>query len=220
MSRHKAREAAFQMLFQLLEGENEWQMTGETLAEAGLTADNAAFARELAEGAWDKRFETEQYIRKFAASWQYERLFSVDRVLLHLAMYELKYLPETPAPIAIDEAVVLAKQYGTDDSAPFVNAVLDNFRIKALEQQQPEYQPDAAAIANARALYEQKAAQAAAAAEPEPEAAPQPQAMPITEQMGKRGFRKIGKSEQTAADKILPEPEEDEPEKPYSRRNR
>ncbi len=210
MSRHKAREAAFQMLFQLLEGENEWQMTGETLAEAGLAPDNAAFARALAEGAWDKRFETEQYIRKFAASWQYERLFSVDRVLLHLAMYELKYLPETPAAIAIDEAVELAKQYGTDDSAPFVNAVLDNFRLKVLEQQQPEYQPDAAAIAQAQALYEQKAAERAKAAEPQPEAEPQPQSMPITEQMGKRGFRKIVKSEQTAADKILPEPEEEE----------
>lgn len=210
MSRHKAREAAFQMLFQLLEGENEWQMTGGTLAEARLTPDNETFARKLAEGAWSKRFEMEQYIRKFAASWQYERLFSVDKVLLHLAMYELKYLPETPSPIVINEAVELAKQYGTDDSAPFVNAVLDNFRIKALEQQQPEYQPDETAIANAQALYEKKA-QALAVSEPEYKETPKPQYMPITEQMGKRGFRKISKREQTAADKILPEPEDEEP---------
>lgn len=211
MGRHKAREAAFQMLFQLLEGENEWQMTGETLAAANLTPENAAFAKALAEGAWGKRFETEQYIRKFASSWQYERLFSVDRVLLHLAIYELKYLPDTPAAIAINEAVELAKQFGADGSAPFVNAVLDNFRIKVLEQQQPEYQPDAAAIAKSRALYEQKVAAQAKAAAPEPDETPQPPSMPITEQMGKRGFRKIGKNEQTAADKILPEPEEETP---------
>ncbi len=208
MSRHKARETAFLLLFQLLEGENEWESAQPTLAEAELSAENAAFAAALARGAWEKRFETEQYIRKLASSWQYERLFSVDRVLLHLAMYELKYLPETPAAIVLDETIELAKQYGADDSPAFVNAVLDNFRRQALVEHKPELEPDEAAIAAASMAYAKRAA--AKAPKPEQPAKPQPPAMPITEQFGQRTFRKIAKNEQTAADKILPEPLEEE----------
>lgn len=206
MSRHKAREVAFQMLFQQIEGANAPEMAELTLAEAGLSPAAADFAAQLARGAWERRFETAEYIKLFiAGSWQFERLFSVDRLLLQLAIYELKYGAEPPA-IVINEAVELAKAYGSDDSPAFVNAVLDNFRVKVLEQNLPEYQPSEQAIAEAAA-----AAAVMPAPTPEPEPPKAKPAMPVTEQMGKRGFRKIAKAEQTAADKILPEPEEEEP---------
>ncbi len=142
MSRHKAREAAFQMLFQLIEGANDWKMAEHTLAQAELPQKSAAFAVVLAQGAWQKHFETEQYIRRLAKGWQYERLCSVDRLLLHLSMYELKYLPDSPPPIVIDEAIELAREFGTDDSPSFINAVLDKFVHAVLTDKAADYQLD------------------------------------------------------------------------------
>jgi N utilization substance protein B len=206
------------MLFQLFEGANDWQVTRETLNSAGLSKGASEFAYELAQGAWQKRFEIEQYIGMFASGWQYDRLFSVDRLLLHLAMYELKYRTETPPAIVINEAIELARQYGTAESPAFINAVLDNFRRKVLEENLPEYQPSEEAI---RASEARAAAKTAPVAElPEVEEVPAPPAMPITEQFKSRTFRKIRKDERTEDDAILPEPEEDEEERRFDDRPR
>jgi N utilization substance protein B len=206
------------MLFQLFEGANDWQVTRETLNSAGLSKGASEFAYELAQGAWQKRFEIEQYIGMFASGWQYDRLFSVDRLLLHLAMYELKYRTETPPAIVINEAIELARQYGTAESPAFINAVLDNFRRKVLEENLPEYQPSEEAI---RASEARAAAKTAPVAElPEVEEAPAPPAMPITEQFKSRTFRKIRKEERTEDDAILPEPEDDEEDRRFDDRPR
>jgi N utilization substance protein B len=206
------------MLFQLFEGANDWQVTRETLNSAGLPKESSDFAYALAQGAWQKRFEIEQYIGMFANGWQYDRLFSVDRLLLHLAMYELKYQSETPPAIVINEAIELARQYGTADSPAFINAVLDNFRRKVLEEDLPEYQPSEEAI---RAAEARAAAKAAPEVEqPEVEEASAAPAMPITEQFKSRTFRKIRKDERTEDDAILPESEDDEPERRFDDRPR
>lgn len=232
MSRHKARETAFQMLFQLMEGANDWPLAEITLAEAQLPTRARAFAAELAKGAWQTHFETEQYIRKLAKGWQYERLCSVDRLLLHMAMYELKYLPDNPPPIVIDEAIELARAFGTDDSPSFVNAVLDKFvHIVLSPEEGAEYQLDEAQMRQAAERLEQtEAAKAAAAAEAaraaekawaekalaEERAASRKKAekkvvrystQPASEPPV--GFRKIRKADITEADRILPEPDEE-----------
>lgn len=219
MSRRKAREVAFQMLFQMSEGANEWEMAQLTLTEAELAAGEADYASQLSFGAWEHRFEIAEYIRKFITGWQLERLFSVDRELLHLAIYELKYGGE-PQAVVINEAVELAKLYGRDESPAFVNAVLDNFCAKVLKENLPEYQPDEAAIEQARAA--EQARMERLVPEPEPEEEPKvAPSMPITEKMEKRGFRKIAKAEQTEQDVILPEPDEEEDEfgRPIFRRD-
>lgn len=219
MSRRKAREVAFKMLFQMSEGANEWEMAQLTLGEAELSAGAADYASQLSFGAWEHRFEIAEYIRKFITGWQLERLFSVDRELLHLAIYELKYGSE-PQAVVINEAVELAKMYGRDESPAFVNAVLDNFCAKVLKENLPEYQPDEAAIEQARAA--EQARMERLVPEPEPQEEPRvvPR-MPITEKMEKRGFRKIAKAEQTEQDVILPEPDEEEDEfgRPIFRRD-
>ncbi len=227
MIRHKARETAFQMLFQLVEGANDWQLAENTLAEADLPTKASAFAAQLAKGAWQKHFETEQYIRRLAKGWQYERLCSVDRLVLHLAMYELKYLPENPPPIVIDEAVELARSFGTDDSSSFVNAVLDKFVHVVLSPEEgAEYQLNEAQIR----LQQTEAAKAAEAADvaraaeqawaekalaeereasrkkAEKKIAKYP-TRPVSE--APVGFRKIRKADITEADRILPEPDEE-----------
>lgn len=232
MIRHKARETAFQMLFQLVEGANDWQLAENTLAEADLPTKASAFAAQLAKGAWQKHFETEQYIRRLAKGWQYERLCSVDRLVLHLAMYELKYLPENPPPIVIDEAVELARSFGTDDSSSFVNAVLDKFVHVVLSPEEgAEYQLNEAQIRQAEERLQQteaaKAAEAADVARAAEQAWAEKALAEEREASRKKaekkiakyptrpvpeapvGFRKIRKADITEADRILPESDEE-----------
>lgn len=218
MSRHQARVTAFCMLYQLMEGKNEWPMVQTTLEAAKMNAPESKFAVSLAEGAFSRRFELEQYVIMLSGDkWRYDRLFSVDKVLLHLAMYEMKYGENAPAPVVINEALDIAHKYGSDESPAFINAVLDAFRDKVLEQNLPEYQIDWDKLAERQ--QELAAADAALAAEQaakelaEQEAAVVEQsrfaATPIADEMGKRAFRKISRAERTEADAIQPEAEDE-----------
>lgn len=207
MSRHEARETALKMLFQLIEGNNEWPMAELTLKEAGLSRSAAEFAGKLAKGAWQKRFEMEQYIGMFTSGWQYERLCSVDRLVLQLAMYELKYAEATPAPIVIDEAIELARTFGTDESPAFVNAVLDNFLHKVIQEDSPDYRLDEGLLQRQSMVVETPAVQDTPYQEAAPAEKPE---LPITKEFAAsaKGFRKIRRSELTEADKIMPEPDD------------
>ncbi len=218
MSRHQARNAAFCMLYQLVEGGNNWTMAEKTLYFSGVKGEDRDFAVSLVQGAYARRFELEQYIAMFSGDrWSYDRLFSVDKVLLQLSMYEMKYEDSTPVPVTINEAVGMARVYGTDDSAAFVNAVLDGFRQKVLEQDMPEYQINWDELARREeelALDTELKAAALAAVEQEElakQAAEKQRfaSTPIADEMGKKSFRKISRAERTEADVIKPEVEDE-----------
>ncbi len=127
MTRRKARETALQMLFQLDVGQNQWPAAAGTLRHAGLETANATFAQGLVEGALSHLEEVDALINRYAKGWQVERLANVDKTILRLAVYELKYEPQTPAQVAINEAIELAKIFGSDESAAFINGILDTF---------------------------------------------------------------------------------------------
>ncbi|MCA1664939.1 MAG: transcription antitermination factor NusB, partial [Myxococcales bacterium] len=61
-------------------------------------------------------------------NWRLERMARVDRNLLRLALYELKHVDDVPAKVAINEAIEIAKRYGTNESSAFVNGILDRCR--------------------------------------------------------------------------------------------
>ncbi len=82
------------------------------------------YAREIVDGVTDHKDEIDELISSYAQGWTIERMPNVDRAVLRLASWEVLYNPEVPPAVAIDEAVELAKQYSTDDSARFVNGVL------------------------------------------------------------------------------------------------
>ena len=75
--------------------------------------------------------EIDKKIAENLDNWVIERLNSVDKAILRLSVYSLLYQKDTPAPIVIDEAINLAKDFGTDDSYKFVNAVLDSIKNKS-----------------------------------------------------------------------------------------
>jgi N utilization substance protein B len=124
--RRKGRELALQALYQI-------EITGDASTRAleqflGHFEGNAAakeFARELVCGVIGKREELDSRIEQSTDNWKLARLAKVDLVLLRLAAYELLFCPDIPASVSLDEAVEIAKRFGTGDSPAFVNGVLD-----------------------------------------------------------------------------------------------
>ncbi|MGD9607594.1 MAG: transcription antitermination factor NusB [Leucobacter sp.] len=89
------------------------------------------YAREIVDGVADHRDEIDELIAGYAQGWTLERMPNVDRALLRLTAWEILHNPEVPTAVAIDEAVELAKEYSTDDSARFVNGVLGKIALHA-----------------------------------------------------------------------------------------
>lgn len=85
------------------------------------------FMEELVRGTVGKAAEINAEIEKRAKNWRLERMPGVDRNLLRLGIFELKYLGTDP-PVVIDETIELARQFSADEAIPFINAVLDAVR--------------------------------------------------------------------------------------------
>lgn len=115
MSRRHARKRVMRILYQ----------------REFLPADSATerladpYAEQLLSGISEHAQQIDHEIEVRLAGWRLDRLHSVDRSLLRLAVYELLYCPETPPEVIIDEAVELAKAYGTENSPGFINGLLD-----------------------------------------------------------------------------------------------
>lgn len=136
MSRTLAREAAFKALFQLdFNFEETDPEASENLAIQTMFDDNPKltlkkdleFIEKLVKGTWTHLEEVDEVIKShLKEGWQMSRLMAADRNILRLAIYEMQFA-ESPLPknIAINEAVELAKRYGTDDSSRFVNGILE-----------------------------------------------------------------------------------------------
>ena len=134
MSRRQAREAALQALFQLdlNHGEEGQQEQYETLAidtvlgEAEkMSAHDREFVNTLVHGTRAHLAEIDSLIVASSKDWKIERMATVDRNITRLAAFEIRFSEEKLTPnIAINEAVELAKKYGTDDSSRYVNGIL------------------------------------------------------------------------------------------------
>lgn len=86
------------------------------------------FVETLTLGSLRHQEEIDAIISTAAEHWRLERMATVDRNLLRLAIYEMRYQTETPPAVVIDEAIEVARKYGSEDSAPFINGILDAAR--------------------------------------------------------------------------------------------
>lgn len=123
-SRRMARELALQALFSVEVGHRE---PAEVLDEYLSTFSESAhrlFVKDLVLGTIEHSGESDDAIKPLLQGWTIERLPTIDRLLLRMGTFELRYHPETPAPVIINEAVELAKRFSTEDSGKFVNGVL------------------------------------------------------------------------------------------------
>lgn len=127
MSRSIAREIALQTLFHLEFNEAETQSILETIQEENksLTSGSMMYAQQLVDGVSAKKEEIDAELSMYAQDWKVVRMPAVDRNILRIAVYEMKHQDEKiDDGIAINEAVELAKRFGTDRSPKFINGVL------------------------------------------------------------------------------------------------
>ncbi|MFQ5328393.1 MAG: transcription antitermination factor NusB [Thermodesulfobacteriota bacterium] len=123
MKRRKAREAALQALYQRdIAGVGDGAKGGAVPAVRG---HDKAFTALLVKGTIERLADIDALIEKFAVHWSIARMAVVDRNILRLAIFELRYFEETPYRVVIDEAVELAKKFGSDESGSFINGILD-----------------------------------------------------------------------------------------------
>lgn len=123
--RRQARILAFKVLFEHdLTGHNPAKALEYRLTEEPLPADAAEFARNLVYGTLAHRAELDEIIKRFAPAWPLEQMNLVDKNILRLALYEVLFENQVPVKAAINEAVELAKLFGTDASPKFINGVL------------------------------------------------------------------------------------------------
>lgn len=133
-SRHQARMAALQLLYRYDHGDQA-QVTDALASMARdlhdqfehfhVSEDSREFAAELVTGSLIKRQELDALIEKHASNWKIARMSLIDRNLLRMATFELMTHTDTPASVTLNEAVELAKRFGTADSAAFINGILD-----------------------------------------------------------------------------------------------
>ncbi len=102
----------------------------ETAAEPLPTAAKV-FAETLIRGVVEYRAVLDQEIRDVAKNWSLERMTTVDLSILRVAAYELLYQPEIPVRVTLNEAIEIAKRYGTKESPAFINGLLDKVALKA-----------------------------------------------------------------------------------------
>jgi len=134
LSRRKARELAFKVLFQVDQVNADPLAAFKYLLEEGsLTAKDSDFAWSLITGALERLEDIDRVIAGYSKDWTVQRMSSVDRNLLRLASYEIIYDDSTQPVVAIDEALEISKRYSEPASVGFINAILDRIRIERPE---------------------------------------------------------------------------------------
>jgi len=124
-ARHKAREVALQVLYEIDSvGHNPEEAMNHVLSRMEASGDIKLFARELINGVIQNREQLDQNIRDFAPAWPLDQISLIDRNILRLAIFEILHENKIPVKVAINEAVELAKTFGSNNSSRFINGVL------------------------------------------------------------------------------------------------
>ena len=127
--RRQSRETALQLLYALdITHANVREVLRAGWAEKMLTPEIRDFTTTLVTGVIEHRDEIDAFIQECSTNWSLERIGLVERNILRFAIYELCFLPEIPPNVTINEAVEVAKKYGTEEAPAFINGILD--RVK------------------------------------------------------------------------------------------
>lgn len=125
-ARRRAREAALQILYCMdLAGDSAEQAERHHWAHLAASEEGREYAHDIVRGYAEHAEDIDALIRKVSEHWRLERMPKVDRNILRLGAYELMYLSDVPRRVTLNESVELAKRFGSEGSAGFVNGVLD-----------------------------------------------------------------------------------------------
>jgi transcription antitermination factor NusB len=135
--RTKARQLAMQALFQLdVQGSSLLPDLDDFFRENATELPVRTLASDWTRGAWANLPACDELITAAALKWKLSRLSQVDKSILRLSVYHLKFCSDIPPKVTINEAIELAKKFGTDKSPSFVNGVLDGVLRKMQEVKQ------------------------------------------------------------------------------------
>jgi len=124
--RTRARELTMQALYQLnVQGPDMLEQLGLFFQEAEPDDFVRNLASDWSKGTWENLVQCDELIASSTIKWQFTRLSPVDKSILRLSVYQLKFCSDIPPKVVINEAIELAKKYSTDKSPGFVNGVLD-----------------------------------------------------------------------------------------------
>lgn len=129
MTRRQIREQIFQILFRVEfhQKESFEEQMGLALEEEKASQEEISYITRKSEDITEKLEQIDQMINEKTKGWKTSRMGKVDVALLRLSVYEIVFEEDIPLGVAINEAVELAKKYGTDDSPAFINGVLSKF---------------------------------------------------------------------------------------------
>ncbi len=137
-SRRKAREVSLQLLYEIeLSARDYSDVVQEFLRDPTLRLQNLGeslsdveevkgFTKLITEGVAANVREIDALIESHSTHWKVSRMASVDRNILRMGVFELLYCSDIPSSVTINEAIEIAKKYGTDESSSFVNGILDH----------------------------------------------------------------------------------------------
>lgn len=132
--RRRSREYALQLLFQCdLNGDAPEEALETFWSGREATDDVRRFAESLVHGVIDQGETIDARIRRASDRWRLERMAVVDRNVLRLGVFELS-AAESPPAVVIDEAIEIAKRFGSGDSGKFIHAILDSVRSELAEE--------------------------------------------------------------------------------------
>jgi transcription antitermination protein NusB len=137
-NRRLSRELVIQFLY--LTEMNEGEMANQLKAfweSNPCQEDVQSFTEDILNDIFDHKKEIDARLEKYSDNWTLSRMAVIDRNLLRMAASELMYSKTVPPKVAIDEAVEIAKKYGTEDSPNFINGVLDRI-LKELKPDVPQ----------------------------------------------------------------------------------
>ncbi|HUW18108.1 MAG TPA: transcription antitermination factor NusB [Sedimentisphaerales bacterium] len=137
--RTRARELAMQGLYQLdVQGEDLLALLDQFLIENEADSSVRRLALDWTKGTWVNLAQCDELIVASTIKWQLSRLSPVDKSILRLAVYQLKFCPDIPPRVVINEAIELGKKFSTDKSPPFINGVLDAILRKIESHTSPQ----------------------------------------------------------------------------------
>ena len=137
--RRRARELAIQVLFHMEyntgDPEEMFQIVCESFDPPKAVR---SFSRELVLGVCSNRDEIDRLITRSSKNWRLGRMSHVDRNILRVGAYEIRFMKDIPPKVSIDEAVEMGKRFGTDESGAFINGILDHV-FNAMREEDAEY---------------------------------------------------------------------------------
>ena len=139
--RRRAREIALHVLYQLEMGQEDPRATlALTFQHFRPQVKSQEFCSRLVEGVWQHREQIDRLIEENSEHWKLARMAAVDRNILRIATFELIACPDIPFKVTLNEAVELAKKFGSEDSGAFINGILD--KIHSLSQADAVNRPE------------------------------------------------------------------------------